>query len=295
MNKTTLTFPSQGLWCEADLYFPDEAECPPVIVMGHGYGAERDFGTHSNIEAFVELGLAVFIFDYRYFGGSQGEPRQLIDPDVSLQDWRAALAFVRNLEAIDGDRIALWGSSYGGGHVLTTAAQDKAVMAVIAQVPHCDGRTIMQSTPLAKTLAALGHGLLDKLLSLVGGCHTVAIVGERGEGFAALDFPGWKQQYLKLASHSSSWRNAMPARSLLKGANYNPVDLVADIQCPVLILSGEFDGGILRDDVQRTVAAIPNCRHSEYSADHFDLYEGWEHNAQAVAEQCRFLRTIFAE
>ena len=294
MNKTTLTFPSQDLWCEADLYFPEEVECPPVVVMGHGYGAERDFGTHSTIAAFVALGVAVFIFDYRHFGGSQGEPRQLIDPDISLQDWRSALAFVRNLEAVDGDRIALWGSSYGGGHVLTTAASDHAVAAVMALVPHCDSRTLMKTTPPLKTLAAIGHGLLDKLVSLLGFCHRVPIVGNRGEGFAALDFPNWKDEYLRLAAQSTSWRNAMPARSLLKGVNYNPIDSVADIQCPVLILSGEFDGGITRQDVLRTVAIVPDCRHVEYAADHFDLYEGWEYNDSAVDEQCRFLRECFA-
>lgn len=56
MNKTTITFPSRELWCEADLYFPGEVECPPVVVMGHGYGAERDFGTHSTIAALCSAG-----------------------------------------------------------------------------------------------------------------------------------------------------------------------------------------------------------------------------------------------
>ena len=292
MNKTTLTFPSHDLWCEADLYFPDEEERPPVVIMGHGFGAERNFGTASTIRAFVDLGLAVFIFDYRYFGGSQGEPRQLIGSEISLQDWQSALAFVRNLEAVDGDRIAIWGSSFGGGHVLVTAATDHAIRAVIAQVPHCDSRSLVKNTPLLKSLRALGHALLDKLLSLVGLCHRVPIIGNPGEGFAALDFPGWKSQYLRLANQSKSWHNAMPARSLLKIANYNPVDTVDAIRCPVLILNGEFDGGIPREDVLRTVKAIKTCRHIEYPVDHFDLYDGWDYNDSAVAEQCRFLSEI---
>lgn len=295
MNKTTITFPSHELWCEADLYFPDEIESPPVVVMGHGFGAERTFGTASTIAAFVEMGLAVCVFDYRYFGGSQGEPRQLIDADVCLQDWQSALAFVRNLEAVDGDRIALWGSSYGGGHVITTAATDHSVKGVIAQVPHCDSSSLRKNTPLAKGLTAVAHALLDKFLSIFGGCHTVPILGERGKGFAVLDFPGWKQQYLRLASHSSSWRNAMPARSLLKGSLYSPIDHAVDVQCPVLLLSGEFDSGVPHEDVQRMAATLKQCRHISYPIDHFDLYDGWEYNAPAVEEQCRFLREIFGQ
>ena len=86
----------------------------------------------------------------------------------------------------------------------------------------------------------------------------------------------------------------MPARSLLKGAGYNPVDCAAAVRCPVLILSGERDGGIDREDVRRTVSALSNCRHVEYPADHFDLYEGWEYSDSAVLEQCRFLREVFS-
>ena len=36
-------------------------------------------------------------------------------------------------------RIALWGSSFSGGHVVATAADDPAIAAVVSQAPFTDG------------------------------------------------------------------------------------------------------------------------------------------------------------
>jgi alpha/beta superfamily hydrolase len=42
--------------------------------MAHGFGAERTFGLEPFAERFAEAGLATFLFDYRCFGDSEGEP-----------------------------------------------------------------------------------------------------------------------------------------------------------------------------------------------------------------------------
>lgn len=48
---------------------------PPVVVMGHGLGSQKDMGLHPYAEQFAAAGLAVLVFDYRGFGGSDGWPR----------------------------------------------------------------------------------------------------------------------------------------------------------------------------------------------------------------------------
>ncbi len=47
------------------------------------------------MQVFAHSGLAVFLFDYRNFGGSDGEPRNLVVPQRHVQDWRAALAHIK--------------------------------------------------------------------------------------------------------------------------------------------------------------------------------------------------------
>ena len=47
---------------------------------------------------------------------------------------------------MDGARIALWGTSLGGGHAVIVAAEDGRVRAVVAQVPLVDSRVEGEAT-----------------------------------------------------------------------------------------------------------------------------------------------------
>lgn len=294
MQEQTYSFQSSGLSCRGRLFTPDNPAIPsPIVIMGHGYGAEWCFGTASFIEGFVAAGFAVLAFDYRYFGESDGQPRQLIDPAQRLDDWRAAISSIRSVDSIDAAKIVLWGSSFGGGHALSIAAEDYQIAGVIAQVPHVDAREVAKHTPTRKGLAALGHALLDSVLSLFGKQHRVAIVGKPGEGFAVLDYPGWYQDYLSLGAGSSTWDNSIPARSLLRGSQYSPIDTAEQIRCPVLIVNGANDQGVPAAAVKATVDKITHCKQLEYPIDHFDCYAGWELHNEILAQQCRFLNTLF--
>ena len=106
--------------------------------MAHGFAGDRTFGLESFAERFASEGIAVFVFDYRNFGDSDGEPRNLVDPFRHLADWKATIAHVRSLKTVDGNRIGLWGSSFSGGHVIMAAASDTTIRAISAQVPFVD-------------------------------------------------------------------------------------------------------------------------------------------------------------
>ena len=43
-TKTTSPFYSQNTRCIGDLYLPGDVKTPPVVVMAHGFAAERSFG-----------------------------------------------------------------------------------------------------------------------------------------------------------------------------------------------------------------------------------------------------------
>ena len=160
-TRRDVTFTSHETDCAAWLYTPDNAkpEPLPAIVMAHGLGAVRQLRLHEFAERFVRAGYAALVFDYRHFGASGGQPRQLVDVRRQLEDWHAALSYVRSEELFDNERIAIWGSSFGGGHVLQVAAEDKAVRAVISQCPFTDGR--------ASLLARARTGILSAPIMLV--------------------------------------------------------------------------------------------------------------------------------
>ncbi|MDZ4233671.1 MAG: alpha/beta fold hydrolase, partial [Dietzia sp.] len=156
--------PSHGEQLAAYLYRPPSTDLDlPCIVMAHGFSATRDDGLPAYAEAFRDAGYVVVLFDYRHFGASTGQPRQLLDIGRQHEDYRTVIAWARRLDGVDPDRIVLWGSSFSGGHVLTVAAQDPRLAAVIAQAPFTDSIPALREVPL-KTAAVLTlDGLRDQL------------------------------------------------------------------------------------------------------------------------------------
>ena len=188
-----------------------DAPLPPVVVMAHGFAAEKAFGLQAYAERFVQAGMAVFLFDYRNFGESEGEPRNWVSPKRHLEDWRQALRHVRSLPSIDARRIAIWGSSLSGGHVLQIASEDFGVSAVVSQVPHVDGvATAMLKSP-AEQLMATAAALRDLVQSkLTGKAYTVPVIGKPGV-FAALNTPECWDGYLALRPAHTHWETKVPA------------------------------------------------------------------------------------
>ena len=112
--RRELYFASGTDRCHAWLYEPKAADAgpPPVIVMAHGLGAIKALRLSAFAEHFQAAGYACLVFDYRHFGDSEGEPRQLLDIGRQQDDYRAAVAYARGRGEIDPARIALWGSSF---------------------------------------------------------------------------------------------------------------------------------------------------------------------------------------
>ena len=139
MKIVKTDFIAKRVRCDGELLLPHNANKPPVVIMAHGMGAQKDFKLQDFASRFIDENVAAFLFDYRTFGKSDGEPRQLVDPIHHVEDWHAAIAHIRTLKEIDANRIALWGSSFSGGHVIMCAAKDHDIAAVVSQIPFVSG------------------------------------------------------------------------------------------------------------------------------------------------------------
>ena len=175
--------------------------------MAHGFGATRDASLAPYAERFAAAGMAVLLFDYRHFGASGGEPRQLVSVRRQLDDYVSAVEFARSLPDVDSTRVAVWGTSFAGGHALTLAARIPGLAAAVAQCPMMDGlaavRGIAGYAGIGQLLRLTGHGLLDLCLAPFGRAHYIPTVGKPGElammtsadsdaGYRALAQPGFR-------------------------------------------------------------------------------------------------------
>jgi dienelactone hydrolase len=188
-----IRIPSHGEQLAAYLYRPESTRGDvPCVVMAHGFSATRDDGLPAYAEAFRDAGFAVVVFDYRHFGASTGEPRQLLDIGRQHEDYRAVIAWARQLDGIDPDRVVLWGSSFSGGHVLAVAASDPRIAAVISQAPFTDAIPTLMHVPLKNAVRLTVAGLRDQLRGWRGRAPRLApAVGEPGT-LAAMTEPDAK-------------------------------------------------------------------------------------------------------
>lgn len=139
--QKTVSYRVDGENIVASLFLPSHRSTQklPCIVLGHGWGMTAGGDLQDYAKAFVARGFAALAFDYRNLGRSEGLPRQHLDPWKQIADFRASISYARGLAEIDPERIGIWGSSYGGGHVLSVTALDPRVACAVSQVPTISG------------------------------------------------------------------------------------------------------------------------------------------------------------
>ena len=272
--RTDHYFKSRGKRCAAWLYLPRGEKKPPVVVMAHGFGAQRDFGLEPYAEVFARRGLAVFLFDYRNFGASEGKPRNLVNPWRHLRDWRAAISYVRSLKEVDGSRLALWGSSYSGGHVIVTASRDEGVAAIAAQVPFVDGVSSATYTGFKHAWQATAAGLKDLARALTfREPYRVPIVSDP-KTFGIMNTPESEPGYMSIVPEGTDWRNECPARAVLELLLYRPIGRAREVRCPALVIMGERDSLIKPGAVERAASRMREVTLVHLPVGHFDVYTG---------------------
>jgi alpha-beta hydrolase superfamily lysophospholipase len=241
-------------------------------------------------EQFATAGMAVLVFDYRHFGASDGQPRQLIDITRQLDDYRAAIRFARSLRGVDPERIALWGTSLSGGHVITVAATDLQIAAVVAQVPWMGIERGRQSTRSGRvTLQLFAAAIRDVLGSWLGRSpYLIPAVGSPDEiaVFTDADARVWRDT---LAPKAPTWRNTFAARVLFSLLRYQPGRSAKQLTMPLLVCIGDQDTAASVDLAAETARQAPRGELRRYPYGHFAAYIGAGFE-QIVADEVAFLR-----
>lgn len=292
-SRKDVSFKVGGLSVSAWLYLPKDLSTPvPCIIMNHGFGGTKDWILESYALRFQEAGMAVLTYDYRYFGESEGEPRQLFATPYQLEDCKGAISYARSLQEINPDQIAIWGTSAGGGYGLAIAAQDKKIACVCAQCSSLDsdkdGEMALQREGIGFFLRLFMHAQRDKGRSLFGlSAHKIPIVGKPGS-LAMVIAPGAFEGYAKLAS--TRFINEVCARALLMTGGFNPIDHAKDVQCPVLIQICEKDNLVSMSSALETANILGEYAEvKQYPIGHFDIYLG-ENFEKSVGDQIEFFK-----
>jgi uncharacterized protein len=154
ISEQSVVIWSEGSRLSAILIRPKMEGARPGILLCHGWGGLKEHLARYARD-FAKAGFVCLVFDYRGWGGSDGRLisadgpmlieagrqtvtarviREAVDPLDQVADIRSCFAWLRSEDGVDPARVGLWGSSYGGGHVVFVTGTDPDVKATVAQI-----------------------------------------------------------------------------------------------------------------------------------------------------------------
>ncbi|MDO8208866.1 alpha/beta hydrolase [Conexibacter sp. CPCC 206217] len=288
VERLDVAFPSGDASCSAWLHRPVGDRLAPVVVLGHGLGATREMRLDAYARRFAAHGLAALAFTYRHFGDSEGTPRQLLSVARQLEDWESAIAHVRTRKDVDGRRVAIWGSSFGGGHAITIAARHPELAAAVAQCPFTDGLASARALGLATSVKAIPLLLRDTLAAIAGRPPVTIPVAAPPGDVALMNAPDAASGYHALIPDGLPFRNEVAARIIPSLSAYRPGRAAKDVRIPILFCVSDTDTVAPPGPTLRYARTAPHGDVRRYDAGHFAFYVG-ETFEQIVADQVEFL------
>ncbi|MEO1078556.1 MAG: prolyl oligopeptidase family serine peptidase [Pseudomonadota bacterium] len=159
VSREKITIWSRGIALDGDIYRPiglSADSAVPGVVLSHGIGGDK-LTPERYAARFASSGMIALTFTHASWGDSHGqliaaepaeplqagaetvtrvrEIRNLLDPLEWVDSYRSALDYLEGESNVDTDRIGAWGTSFGGGTALYTAAIDDRVKVLAIQVP----------------------------------------------------------------------------------------------------------------------------------------------------------------
>jgi pimeloyl-ACP methyl ester carboxylesterase len=142
VSEARFDFQSDGLKLAGIVHVPDDLEKGQrraAFLVLHGFGSNKASGSAARpAEVLAKLGYVALRFDMRGCGDSDGEHGRVICLE-QVADTRNALTALARHPAVDPDRIAVVGTSFGGAVAVYAGGIDRRFAAVISNGGWGDG------------------------------------------------------------------------------------------------------------------------------------------------------------
>ncbi len=274
-------------------YKAEGTEPLPCIILSHGFSGTKDALLEQYALKFNANGYHCITYDYRHYGTSGGEPRQLYCGVYQVEDLKAMVNDASARECIQSDAIILWGTSAGAGYGFEVASENKAIAGVIGQCGAYDhkedSKLYTERVGYGFFLKLFVHAQKDKGRSRLGlSPHTFAAYGQPGT-IAMINSPGAFDEVEELFKTSESFQNTTCARLAFMPHAMSPMDAAPDIKCPVLIQVCTEDNLVSPNSHLRLADLLKDkATVIEYPINHFDIYSGKNYD-KATEDQIAFI------
>ena len=287
--KERLEFPSGKETCVGYLYYTNSETPRPCIIIGSGFCGTQDTPSIIAVaESFAKAGFCAFTIDYRHLGESSGEPRQHVDIAGQQEDFIAAVKFINKNPHVNADKLGLWGTSLGGGHVVSVAAKMPEISAVVSQIPY-NGPPKKSPHSLWVKLRFLNAMRKDNKRAKKGlPPFYIPAIGKTGE-LAVMT----GDEVMKTLENvqSKTFRNEVAPRGFADFVKYKPSKIAGSIKATVMVCYGEHDKETQVPQVMELARSIPKHEVKAYPFTHFEFYVP-ETREGIISDQIDFLNRI---
>ncbi|WP_454908710.1 alpha/beta hydrolase [Variovorax gossypii] len=130
----TVSFKNQyQMTVAGNLFVPkalDRKKRTPAIVVGHPMGAVKEQSANLYATKMAEQGFVTLSLDLAFWGGSSGQPRNAVSPDMYAESFSAAVDFLGSQAFVDKQRIGAIGVCGSGSFVISAAKIDPRMKAI---------------------------------------------------------------------------------------------------------------------------------------------------------------------
>ena len=101
-----------------------------ALVVGHPMGAVKEQSANLYATKMAEQGYVTLSLDLPFWGGSEGQPRNAVSPDLYAESFSAAVDFLSSQAFVDPQRIGAIGVCGSGSFVISAAKIDPRMRAI---------------------------------------------------------------------------------------------------------------------------------------------------------------------
>lgn len=102
----------------------------PAIIVGHPMGAVKEQSANLYAAKMAEFGFVTLSIDLSFWGGSEGQPRNSVAPDIYAETFSAAVDYLGTRAFVDREKIGAIGICGSGSFAISAAKIDPRIQAI---------------------------------------------------------------------------------------------------------------------------------------------------------------------
>ncbi len=257
----------------------------PAIIVGHPMGAVKEQSANLYATKMAERGFITLSIDLSFWGESEGQPRNVVLPDLYAECFSAAVDFLGTQPLVDRERIGVIGICGSGSFAISAAKIDPRMKAVATVSMYDMGaasrNALRKSLTLEQRKKIISEAAEQRHVEFAGGKtrYTSGTDHELNDNTHPIqrefyDFYRTSRGEFTPAGSSPEITTHPTLASAVKFMNFYPFNDIETISPrPMLFIAGEKAHSIEFSEDAYKLAAEPKELFIVPGAGHVDLYD----------------------